>query len=142
MPGSVFYRSGGFTGSISVQGFAALQRVLREIGDGTDVELRRRIKEIGDRVALVAAGNAPRRTGELQHSITDSVALTRASVYSTSVYGGALNFGAWVGHRRGVHISRTRASHYMDRAVTETAPWVHEEMDKVLDWVMSTFQED
>lgn len=138
------FTGAGDNAATTVQGFAGLQRALRKIGDGTDLELRRRIRDVGARVALVAAGNAPRDTGELQHSIKVSVTQGSASVYSNAVYGGAINFGAgpklgW--QHRGPHITRARASHYMDRAVTETAPWVQQEMDKVLDWVESTFEE-
>lgn len=126
-------------GSIALSGFRELIYALGSIEDGADLEARKRIRTVGERVALVAAGNAPRRTGELQHSIKTSVALASASVYSSAVYGGAINFGAW-SRGRGPHIKRGSASHYMDRAVKETAPWVAQEMDSLLDWAQDKFE--
>lgn len=138
-------------GSTAVVGFTQLLRALGRIEDDTNLELRKRIKAVGDRVGLVAAGNAPILStrpsdtsgapGELQHSIKTSVTLQSASVYSDAIYGGVQNVGGWVGHARGPHVSRARASHYMDRAVTETAPWVRSEMDSLVDWLERTFQE-
>lgn len=141
MASTKFGRAGGDT--IAIQGFAQIQRALSRIEDGIQPELRKRIREVGARVALVAAANAPRRTGELQHSIKDSVAISSASVYSTAVYGGAINYGAFPHagpEHRGPHITRARASHYMDRAVSQTAPWVEQEMNAVIDWLQETFE--
>src|SRR5438270_7329546 len=94
MASSKFARAGQGD-AIVMQGFTQLQAALRRIEDGVQPELRSRIRKIGDRVALVAAGNAPRLTGELQHSLRVSVNNSSASVYSTAVYGGAINYGAW-----------------------------------------------
>lgn len=135
------YARAGEGGAVAVQGFAQLSAALARIADGTQDELKARIRAVGERVALVAAGNAPRGdTGQLQHSIRVAVAGRGASVYSSSLYGGAQNVGAWV-KGRGPHISRTRASHYMDRAVDQTAPWVVTELDSVMEWVTTTFTE-
>lgn len=129
--------------AVQFSGFAQLSRALRRIEDGTYDELRKRLHDIGDRVALVAAGNAPRGvTGELQHSMKTSVTLNGASVYSSSIYGGAQNYGAWTQHGRGPHIRRDRASHYMDKAVAATAGYVEAEMEAVLDWLTTVFEED
>lgn len=128
--------------AIVIEGFSQLQQALGRIENGVQPELRRRLKAIGDKVALVAAGNAPRITGELQHSLKTSVTNSSASIYSTAVYGGAQNFGAWTKNGRGPHISRARASHYMDRAVTELSAWVEQETNGVLDWLLTTFEED
>jgi phage gpG-like protein len=127
--------------AIAISGFRELIYALGSIEDEAEAEARKRVREVGERVALVAAGNAPRRTGELAHSIKTSVGVRGASVYSNVVYGGAQNYGAWTQHGRGPHISRTRASHYMDRAVKETAPWVEQEMDSLLDWAQRKFEE-
>jgi len=126
--------------AILVRGFAQLQRALQQIESGVQPELRARLRTIGDRVGLVAAGNAPRLTGALQHSIKTNVTARAASVYSTAVYGGAINYGAWTQGGRGPHITRAGASHYMDRAVSQLAPWVHQETEAVLDWLLTTFQ--
>lgn len=141
--GASKYARAGSGDAIVISGFAQLQAAFGRIADGTQQELQGKIKEVGGRVALVAAGFAPRgATGELQHSPKVSAVTRGASVYSTAVYGGAINFGAWMKNARGPHISRGRASHYMDRAVTSTAPWVAQEMDSILDWVTTKFEED
>lgn len=127
--------------AVVLSGFSELIRAVGSIEDGADLEARRRVAEVGRRVALVAAANAPRRTGELQHSVKSSVAGSSASIYSTAVYGGAVNFGAWTKFGRGPHITRAGASHYMDKAVKETSPWVAERMDGLLDWVTRKFEE-
>lgn len=134
-----FARAGGGD-AVLLQGFDSLQRALGRVEGGVQDELRQKIRAIGEKVALVAASNAPRRTGELQTSIRVSVASRAASVYSTAIYGGAQNVGAWTGHGRGPHIRRARASHYMDRAVKELAPWVETEMAAVLGWLETTFE--
>lgn len=139
--GSQKYVRAGEGGAVAVQGFAQLMAALRRIEGETQVELQAKLREIGAAVALVAASKAPRgSTGVLQHSIKESVVLRGASVYSTAVYGGAQNYGAW-SPGRGPHIKRANASHYMTRAVDETAPWVAAEFDSILEWVMTTFQE-
>jgi len=144
LPGSARYQRATDNSAIAISGFRELIYALDSIRDGAEKEARQRVRTVGERVALVAAGNAPRRTGELQHSIKTSVGLRGASIYSNVVYGGAINFGAaphagW--QARGPHIQRKNASHYMDRAVTQTAPWVAEEMDSLLDWVTRKFEE-
>lgn len=141
MPSTKFSRAGEGD-AIVIQGFAQLQAALRRVADGVQDELRQRVRAVGDRVALVAASNAPRgATGDLQQSIKASVTNTSASVYSSAVYGGAINVGAWTPEGRGPHISRANASHYMNRAVAQTAPWVEQEMNAVVDWVTTTFTE-
>jgi len=155
LPGSARYQRATDNSAIAISGFKELIYALDSIRDGAEKEARDRIRTVGERVALVAAGNAPRLKthpsdssgypGELSHSVKTSVNLTSASIYSIAVYGGAINVGAWSGTKetpaRGPHISRKRASHYMDRAVTQTAPWVAEEMDSLLDWVTRKFEE-
>lgn len=141
--GAAKFRNAGENNAVAVQGFQQLSRALKRIEDGVYPEFRKKLKEIGDRVALVAASNAPRRTGELQHSIKTSVTERGASVYSTAIYGGAQNFGAFphMGkEHRGPHIKRANASHYMDRAVTQLESWVEQETQAVIDWVISTFE--
>ena len=133
---------GAFPIGISVQGFAALQRALGRVANGVQPELRRRLREIGDNVGIVASHYAPRRTGALQTSIRTRVTNSSASIYSTAIYGGAINSGAWTKYGRGPHIARNRASHYMDRSVDELASWVQDEMEGLLDWVVKTFEED
>lgn len=143
--GAARYRSAAQNNAIAVQGFSQLTRALQKIEDGIYPELRQKLKEIGNTVALVAAANAPRRTGELQLSIKSSVTTANASVYSSAVYGGAINYGAYphLGPQaRGPHINRANASHYMDRAVTELSPWVEQETNAVIDWLIETFEKE
>ena len=139
--GAAKYARASEGGAVAVHGFAGLQAALKRIEDGVQPELRRKILEIGAQVALVAAGNAPRDTGQLQHSIKVSAFSRGASVYSTADYGGVQNVGAMTRSGRGPHVKRGRASHYMDKAVTETSPWVEQEISSVLDWLLTTFQE-
>lgn len=130
--------------AVAVRGFKELQATLGKIEDGTKDELKRRLQAIGDQVALVAASKAPRRTRELQHSIKSSVGPRSAAIYSDVIYGGAVNFGAYphAGRSaRGPHISRAAASHYMDRTVTELEPWIEEQVQALVDWVITTFEE-
>lgn len=127
--------------AVRVQGFREIQRALGAIGDGAEKELRQKLRDIGETVALVAASNAPRDTGELQHSIRTSSTLRGASVYSNVAYGGAVEYGAWTQHGRGPHIKRADASHYMHRAVTQSEPFVDREVEALLEWVAAKFEE-
>lgn len=129
--------------AVQFNGFTQLSRALKRIEDGVYPELQKKLRDIGDKIALVAAGNAPRGiTGELQHSMKTSVTLSGASVYSSSIYGGAQNYGAWTQHGRGPHIRRARASHYMDKAVAETEGYVEGEMEALENWLITTFEEN
>lgn len=142
---SSLYARAAASDAVVVKGFEQLQRVLGRMEDGVEIELRKRIKELADQVGLVAAADAPRRTGVLQHSIKTSVTRRGASIYSNVVYGGAINYGAYpkLGpQHRGPHIKRSGASHYMDRAVDQTKPWVEKEMQDVMDWLITTFESD
>lgn len=129
--------------AVAVRGFSELQRALGKIEDGTKAELKRRLQAIGDQVALVAASKAPRLTGELQHSIKSSAGPRSASIYAGVIYGGAQNYGAFPHagvDSRGPHITRARASHYMDKTVTELEPWIESEINGLMDWVITTFE--
>lgn len=150
MPASAYAANRRGDLAVEVVGFSAISKALREIGEGAPEELRKKLKDIGETVALVAAGNAPRLenptltsgyAGELAHSIRTAATVRGASVYSTAVYGGAQNYGAWTQHGRGPHIRRDRASHYMDKAVTETGPWVDDQVVELIDWALETFME-
>jgi hypothetical protein len=131
----------GMPGGLKLRGFKGIIDALEQIEAGAGKELDKRLREIGDRVSLVAAHNAPRASGYLQNSIRSSYSRGkqfRASIYSTAPYGGAQNYGAW-SPGRGPHITQPRASHYMDHTVDELEPWVREEMDQVIGWVIDQF---
>src|SRR5262245_52792919 len=135
---------------IVVHGFAQLNAALNRIAGpgefGLEYELQRRLREIGKIVADAAPHYVTHRTGrgsgELEHSVKVSVTGRAASVYSTSVYGGAQNVGAhpkrgW--DARGPHIKRADASRWMNKAVAATRPAVAREMDGLLDWLVAEF---
>lgn len=129
---------------VSVDGFAQLLRALKRVDDGLFPELHSRLKAIGARVELVAAGNVTHRTGRsgstprIEDSIKVSVTQTSASVYSTAEHGGVQNYGGRVGH--GAVIKRAAVSQYMTVAVKDTQPWVKEEMDGLISWLLTEFE--
>jgi len=138
---------------IVVHGFAQLNAALNRIAGpgefGLEYELQRRLREIGKTVAEAAPRYVTHRTGrgsgELEHSVKVSVTGRAASVYSTSEYGGAQNVGArpkrgW--GSRGPHITRAKASGWMNKAVAATRPYVEAEMDGLLDWLTFEFERD
>jgi hypothetical protein len=68
-----------------------------------------------------------------------SVTRNRASVFSTSEYGGLQNVGGgpkagW--SHRGPHVQRKNASKWMLRAVESQRENTKREMDGLLDWVV------
>ena len=101
-------------------GFTELTSALRRVSGGRgnfglDYELQRRLRVIGETVAKAAPGFVTHRTGAgtgaLEGLVRVSVTGKAASVYSTSVYGGAQQYGAgpkagW--SARGPHIRRDR----------------------------------
>lgn len=135
---------------VAVQGFDQLQRALRRIEGGIAPELRVKLKAIGEHVKEVAEGNVSHKSGErhgddsqpkLEDSVKVSATLKSASIYSTAVHGGAINVGAWTTTGRGPHISRGTAQHWMDRAVRSEESFVEREVNALLDWLLTTFEE-
>jgi hypothetical protein len=140
------YGRAGGSNAIVVQGFEDLQRALRATEIGVQKEVQSRIKVIGAHVAEAAKGNVPHATGRhssepsIEAGMRVSAVLRGASIYTTAVHGGVQNVGAW-SKARGPHIRRQDASHYMDRAVTSSKPFVEAETQAVLDWITTTFEE-
>jgi hypothetical protein len=136
---------------IAMNGFTELNRALQRIDGGRgnfgiEYELQHRLRVVGETVAKAApqfvTHKTGHETGELEGSVKVSVTTKSASVYSTSVYGGAQNSGAapkagW--KARGPHIQRKNASKWMSRAVASEREFVKEEMDGLLDWLVEEF---
>jgi hypothetical protein len=127
---------------IVVEGLGPMIRVLHNAEHEIEPELKRRLKQgVGGIVLPVARANAPYGSKynfgtPLRDSLRVSVTQRGASIFSTKVSGGAINYGAWTtGPGRGPHIKRERASHYMTRAVQSTKPRVEAEVVGLLDWL-------
>lgn len=139
---------------VVLNGFVELNDALERIGGGKadfglEYELQRRLKVVGEKVAARAPEFVSHntRSGEsngprLEDSVRMNVTKRRASVYSTSPYGGAQQYGAspkagW--SARGPHIQRRKASKWMSRAVEAESPAVYEEMESLLGWLVDEF---
>lgn len=136
---------------IAMHGFAELNRALQRIDGGRsnfgiEYELQKRLRTIGETIAKTAPRFITHKTGrgngELEGSVKVSVTTKTASVYSTSVYGGAQNTGAgpkagWAA--RGPHIRKDKASKWMNKAVASQREFVKEEMDSLLEWLVTEF---
>lgn len=142
---------------VAMVGFAQLNDALQRIGGGKadfglEYELQRRLAEAGKKVASAAPGFVTHKTGRssgngprLEDSVKVSVTRRSASVYSSSIYGGAQNSGAgphagWVA--RGPHIRAANASSWMNKAVASQREQVKEELDGLLDWLVTEFETD
>lgn len=137
---------------LAMRGFTELQRALTRIGSksefGLEYELARRLRGIGERVAETAPLYVQHKTGRdavspnprLEESVKVSVTLRSASVYSTAAHGGAQNVGGQVGRNRATLLKRAEVSQWMIRAVSSTSPWVAEQMDGLLDWLVAEFE--
>jgi hypothetical protein len=135
---------------IVMSGFTELNRALERIGSrgnfGIEYEMQRRLRTVGETVAKAAPQFVTHKTrggsGQLEGSVRVSVTTKSASVYSSSVYGGAQNSGAgpkagWAA--RGPHIRKDKASHWMNRAVASQRAFVQDELEGLLDWVVDEF---
>ncbi len=140
---------------VVMHGFVELERALTRIDGpgnfGLDYELNRRIGNVGQSIARVAPSFVTHKTGRhgdpgqprLEDSVKVSVTKRRASVYSSSIYGGVQQYGGgphagW--HARGPHVRRDQASKWMSRAVASQQAFIHEELDGLLDWVIREFE--
>jgi hypothetical protein len=135
---------------IVVRGFPELQKAFQRIDPranfGLSYELQRRLKSIGEHVAVASEGFIPHATGrhgdpalpKLEETVRVSVTQNRSSVYSNSPYASVQNFGGgpaagWT--RRGPHVQRGRASKWLNKAVASERAYVDSEFDGVLDWI-------
>jgi hypothetical protein len=131
---------------VVVEGFAALQRVLKQIESGAHPELKKRLKVIGDHVAKTARGNVSHKTGRhfgsprIESSIKVSVTARGASVYSTAPHGGVQNVGGRVGRSHLTVIKRAEVSGYMTKAVQSDREFVQHETEALVQWLLRTFQ--
>lgn len=130
-----------FGEGIAVQGLQDMQRALKKGESELGPQLKKRLKEAGDRIVAPAArAGAPRGTRahggpKLADTIRAGVLQKGATVYSTSVYGGVQNYGGRVGRNHATVLERGRVSQYMTTAVRETREPVSEHVEGVLDWL-------
>jgi phage gpG-like protein len=104
---------------VEIEGLREFRRDLRRLDSGIDRELRGSIREAAGKVAVTAAGLAPRRTGALARSIRPYVSGARASVGSRLPYAGVVHFGGMI-RPRGVPIS-FKPTEFISRAVESHA---------------------
>ena len=137
---------------IAMAGFTQLQRALLRIagvGDyGLAYELRRRLALIGETVAEAAPQYVTHKTGRhgnpdeprLEDSVRVNVTTNMASVYSTAIHGGVQNVGGQVGRKRRTLLKRADVSQWMNKAVNAEKPYVEEELEGVIDWLVHEFE--
>lgn len=135
---------------IVVRGLPELQKAFQRIDPssnfGMEYELQRRLRNIGEHVAMAAPPFITHNTArhgdpglpKLAETVRVSVTAKRASVYSTSPYAPVQNFGGgpkagWAA--KGPHIRRDRASKWLNKAVASERAYVDSEFDGVLDWI-------
>jgi len=131
---------------VYVQGLSDMRRVLKAAEHELAPELTKRLYKAGEgivapvarRYAPVGVRSAQYRFGgkDLRDTIRVSAAgLRGASVYSTSVYGGAQNYGGRVGRGGATVLRRSDVSQFMTRAVKDTRLPVAAEVESTLDWL-------
>lgn len=84
---------------VRTEGLAEFRRDLKRLDPLIDRELRDAIKDAADKVAVTAGALAPRRSGDLAHSIRPYVSGTKASIGSTLPYAGVVNWGGTIAPR-------------------------------------------
>lgn len=126
---------------------AALGRIESKADFGLEYELQRRLRVVGEKVAKVAPQFVTHKTGRtnsngerLEDSVKVSVTTRSASVFSSSIYGGAQNVGGKVGRNRATLLKRSDASHWMDKAVASEREFVQAEMEGLVDWLLAEFE--
>lgn len=133
--------AGGFKSgedAIIVSGIPELRRALKAAGDGADKRLRADLKQIGEGVLKVAKANAPvgprpkrSSTRPLRESLRIAVNAKGVSVYSNELHAAVQDVGGRVGN--GAIVPRARASHYMTKAVKDSAADTTKALERLLD---------
>lgn len=82
--------------AVQVRGLKEFRRDLRRLEPEIDKELRKSIRVAASKVAVTAAGLAPRRSGALARSIRPYVSGARASVGSRLPYAGVVHWGGTI----------------------------------------------
>jgi phage gpG-like protein len=136
---------------VIVQGLPEVQKAFARIEGGrgnfgVEYELQHRLRNIGEHVAEAAPRFVTHRTGRhgdprlprLEDDVRVSVTTRSASVYSTSPYAPIQNFGGgpkagW--GARGPHVTRARASKWLNKAVASERQYVKDEFQGLLDWI-------
>jgi hypothetical protein len=116
---------------IRTEGLAELRRDLKRLDPLIDRELRDAIRDAADKVAVTAGALAPRRSGELAHSIRPFVSGAKASVGSSLPQAGWLEFGGTI-RPRGVPIT-IKGSGFVGRAVEDHADQIVEDIGDGID---------
>lgn len=111
---------------IETEGLAALRRDLKRLDPLIDRELRDAIRDAAGKVAITAGALAPRRSGELAHSIRPFVSGAKASIGSTVPYAGVVHWGGTI-RPRGEPITFKRTE-FITRAVDDHADQIVQDM--------------
>jgi phage gpG-like protein len=103
--------------AIRVDGLSGLRKGLRQLDPDANKELTQALKAAADKVAVTAGALAPRRSGELAHSIRPQVSGTRASIVSSLPYAAVVHWGGTIAPR-GARITFKRTG-FITRAVED-----------------------
>lgn len=103
--------------AIRVDGLAQLRRGIRNLDPDINRGMNAALKQAADKVAVTAGALAPRRSGELAHSIRPFVSGSRVSVGSTLPYANVVHWGGTI-HPRGTPITFKRTE-FITRAVED-----------------------
>ena len=103
--------------AVKVEGLKELRRDLRRLDKQVDRELTVAIKHAADKVTITAGALAPRRSGDLAHSLRPSVRGATASIRSTLPYAGVVHWGGTI-RPRGTPILFKRSG-FITRAIRD-----------------------
>lgn len=94
--------------AVKIDGLASLRRGLRDLDPQIEKDMRQAFKTAADKIAVTAGANAPRRTGELAHSIQPYATGNRVGIRSRLPYAPVVHWGGTI-RPRGVpiHFKRT-----------------------------------
>jgi phage gpG-like protein len=107
--------------AVELKGARELRRALKQTHPAADKQLREELRDIGERIALVGARNAPRDTGALQRSIRPYVTARGVAVGSTLPYASVVHWGGTI-NPRGTDIRFERRP-FLSDAIEDTADW-------------------
>lgn len=105
--------------NVKIDGLSSLRKGLRALDPEIDKEMRGAFKRAADKVAVTAGALAPRRSGELAHSIRPYATGNRVGIRSDLPYAGVVHWGGTI-RPRGVpiHFKRTE---FITRAADDHA---------------------
>jgi phage gpG-like protein len=117
--------------AINTTGVAAFRRDLRRMEPLLDRGLHEAIKDAADKVTVTAGAYAPRRSGDLAHSIKPYVRGATASIRSELPYAGVVHWGGTI-QPRGTAIT-FRRSEFITRAVRDHQDEIVEDIADAVD---------